>query len=94
MGFDTNEVLGFFFFRTDYANEAYRALTTALCLSEAKDSERRWLSGEVDRASIQIQGVRNGLIEQVRVRLSTGLPQLAFYPATAQRESPIRSFDP
>jgi hypothetical protein len=86
--------LGFFFLKTDYANEAYDALRKELGLRHAQTLFRRTLSGEVDGASLGIQGERDGTIVEVIVRTRDAPKDLHLFPADGFSYSAVPTLDP
>jgi hypothetical protein len=87
--------LGFFFLKTDYANEAYDALRKELGLRYSPTLFRRSLTGSVDGAHVNIQGERDGTLLEVLVRTSREAPKnLHLFPADGFSYSAVPTLDP
>ena len=87
-------MLGFFFLKTDYANEAYDALRNELGLQAVTSLFRRTLSGAVEGTDLSIQGERDGTILEVVVRAAGDAPKnLHLFPADGLSYSAVPTLD-
>lgn len=86
--------MGFFFLKSDYANEAYEALRKELSLEQSQDFFRRTLFGAVDGGEITVEGDRGGTVDRVVVRASRNAPRdLYLFPADELSVSGVPSHD-
>lgn len=86
--------MGFFFLKSDYANEAYEALRKELKLEQRQDFFRRTLFGSVDGAEVTVEGDRGGAVDHVVVRASRNAPRdLYLFPADGLSVSSVPSHD-
>jgi len=87
--------LGFFFLKTDYANEAYDALRKQLGLRSSQTLFRSVLSGVVEGADVTVHGERDGTIVEVIVRAGRETPKdLHLFPADGFSYSAVPTLDP